>query len=84
MQKLKVSSYLEKPELLASIEERENEAFYSETKHLLLNCDTITTAYIQRHLKVGYARSAYLLERLVAEGYISERQGTIPGKVLLK
>src|SRR6266480_3736768 len=42
----------------------------------------ISTASIQRHMKVSYMRAAVLLDRLVDEGFASPRIGASPCRVL--
>jgi S-DNA-T family DNA segregation ATPase FtsK/SpoIIIE len=43
----------------------------------------ISTSMIQRKLKLGYARAGRIIDEMEEKGYVSERQGSNPRRVLV-
>jgi len=44
--------------------------------------DLISPAFIQRKFKMGYARAARIIDQLENKGYIAQRDGSKPRKVI--
>lgn len=65
------------------VEETEDE-IYGDAKILINECDTVSASFLQRRLKIGYARAARLLDRMEEEGIISQNDYPNPRKVLKK
>ena len=56
---------------------------YEEAKKLVIQGNKASTSYLQRRLRLGYARASLLLDRLEEEGIISPYNGAKPRKVLI-
>lgn len=54
---------------------------YEEAKSLVLETGTASTTFLQRKLKVGYARAASLMDQLEAHGVIGPSEGAKPRKI---
>jgi len=63
--------------LFADEEDLSDDALYKEAVALLAETKRISTAYLQRKLKIGYARAARLLDLLEERGLVS------PGRLCL-
>lgn len=61
--------------------EREDE-LYEEAKQIVLEAGKASASYLQRRLKIGYARAARLLDLMESEGLISGAEGAKPRMVL--
>ncbi len=59
-----------------------NHKLYEETVKAFSNSVFISTASIQRIMKVSYARSSATLDKLIKSGFASSRIGAYPCKVL--
>lgn len=55
---------------------------YEEAKKIVIESRQASASFIQRKLKIGYARSARLLDMLEERGIVSEADGANPRKVL--
>ncbi|MDX9913510.1 MAG: DNA translocase FtsK [Candidatus Moranbacteria bacterium] len=55
---------------------------YSEVKEFAIEKGIVSTASIQRNFKIGYNRSARLMDKLEEDGVIGEADGSKPRKVL--
>ncbi len=70
-------------------EERETEKesgngsdpLYNEAKALVLETGTASTTFLQRKLKIGYARAASLMDELEKNGIIGPQEGAKPRKI---
>jgi S-DNA-T family DNA segregation ATPase FtsK/SpoIIIE len=50
---------------------------------LVVETKTASTTYLQRKLKIGYARAASLMDELEAKGVISPQEGAKPRRILV-
>lgn len=57
---------------------------YDDAKDVVLQAGKASTSYIQRRLRIGYARAARLLDLLEKNGVVSEQIGSKPREVLIK
>jgi len=57
---------------------------YEEAKATILSTGNASTTFLQRKLKVGYARAASLIDMLEAKGVVGPAEGAKPRKILLK
>ncbi|MCH9608741.1 MAG: DNA translocase FtsK [Chlamydiales bacterium] len=57
------------------------DALYDDAKNLVLETGTASTTFIQRKLKVGYARAAGLMDQLEDRGVIGPSEGAKPRKI---
>ena len=55
---------------------------YGNVLELIRSMDEISISMIQRHYRIGFNRSARLIERLELDGLIAPAQGSKPRKVL--
>lgn len=71
---------------LDSMEEENNEEddLYHEAKHLIIEAQKASASYLQRRLKVGYARAARLLDLLEKNGVIGPGDGAKAREVYVK
>ena len=62
----------------------EDDDLYEEAKQTILDAGKGSTSYLQRKLKVGYARAARLMDLLEERGVIGAPDGSKPREVLIK
>jgi DNA segregation ATPase FtsK/SpoIIIE, S-DNA-T family len=55
--------------------------FYEEAKTLVFETGNASTTFLQRKLKIGYARAAGLMDQLEANGVIGPSEGAKPRKI---
>ena len=64
-------------------EEEPRDSLYEEARTLVIQTKTASTTFLQRKLKIGYARAASLIDELEQNGIIGQAEGSRPRKVLL-
>ena len=78
--------YLDLNEALRQINKPDLEEFeddlYPQIKEFVKNRDEISISMLQRYYKIGFNRSAKIIERLELDGLIAPAQGSKPRKVL--
>ncbi len=57
------------------------DALYEDAKALVFDTGNASTTFLQRKLKVGYARAASLMDQLEANGIIGPSEGAKPRKI---
>ena len=60
-----------------------DDPMYEEAKELVISAGKASTSYIQRRLRVGYARAARLMDELEDNGIIGPSEGSKPRKILV-
>jgi S-DNA-T family DNA segregation ATPase FtsK/SpoIIIE len=65
-----------------SDDEEEDDDLYEEAKQIVIEAGKASTSYIQRKLRVGYARAARLMDILESRGVIGPADGAKPREVL--
>ena len=65
-----------------SMEESEDDPLYEDARACVIEAGKASTSYIQRKLKVGYARAARLMDILEERGVIGPADGAKPREVL--
>lgn len=65
-----------------SPEPKGNDPLYDQALTLVLASKSASTTYLQRKLKIGYARAASLMDELETNGIISSQEGAKPRRVL--
>lgn len=65
-------------------DDEDEDPLYSEAEQLVVDAGKASASYLQRRLKVGYARAARLLDILEAKGVIGPADGAKPREVLVK
>ncbi len=58
------------------------DALYDQALNIVLSTKNASTTYLQRKLKIGYARAASLIDELEENGVISAQDGSKPRRVL--
>jgi len=58
-----------------------SDPLYEEAKNLVLETGTASTTFLQRKLKIGYARAASLMDELENNGIIGPQEGAKPRKI---
>jgi DNA segregation ATPase FtsK/SpoIIIE, S-DNA-T family len=61
----------------------DDDELYEEARTIIIEAGKASTSYIQRKLKVGYARAARLMDMLEERGVISGADGAKPREVLV-
>lgn len=64
--------------------ESSNDTLYDQAKEIVLNSGNASTTFLQRKLKIGYARAASLIDELESNGVIGATEGSKARKVLSK
>ena len=65
----------------ADAEDMELDDLYEEAKSIVLSTGNASTTFLQRKLKVGYARAASLMDQLELQGIVSPQEGARPRRV---
>lgn len=65
-------------------EDDEDDELYEEARQCVIEAGKASTSYLQRKLKLGYARAARLMDKLEERGVISAGEGSKPREVLEK
>ncbi len=66
-----------------SFEDGPRDTLYEQALSLVIDTRTASTTYLQRKLKIGYARAASLMDELECKGVISEQEGAKPRRILI-
>ncbi len=72
------------PELTGGDEEGPRDSLYDEAKAIVIETQSASTTFLQRKLKIGYARAASLMDELELRGVISPQEGSKPRRVLVE
>src|SRR5262249_23757771 len=59
------------------------DSMYSQALDIVLSTGNASTTFLQRKLKIGYARAASLIDQLEAKGVVGPADGSNPSKVLM-
>lgn len=65
-------------------EPKGKDALYDQALTIVLGAKSASTTFLQRKLKIGYARAASLMDELEANGIIGPQEGSKPRRVLAK
>lgn len=71
-------------ETTASVDSEERDPLYHQAKTLILQTGNASTTFLQRKLKIGYARAASLIDQLEEERIIGPSEGAKPRQVLIQ
>lgn len=63
-------------------EEEPTDSLYEEAKNVILSTGNASTTFLQRKLKVGYARAASIIDQLEQRGIVGPAEGSKPRKIL--
>jgi S-DNA-T family DNA segregation ATPase FtsK/SpoIIIE len=71
--------------LSESLEDEEiDDALYEDAREAVVRAGKASTSYLQRKLRIGYARAARLMDMLEERGIIGPQDGAKPREVLLR
>jgi DNA segregation ATPase FtsK/SpoIIIE, S-DNA-T family len=73
---------LDDPELLPQSIENSGDNLYNQALDIVMKTGNASTTFLQRKLKIGYARAASLMDMLEDEGVVSQGDGVRPRKVM--
>lgn len=59
------------------------DSLYEQARSIVIETKNASTTFLQRKLKIGYARAASLMDELEATGVISSQEGSKPRRVLI-
>ena len=59
-----------------------DDSLYNDAKSIICSTGNASTTFLQRKLKIGYARAASLMDALETQGVVSAQDGSRPRKVL--
>lgn len=69
---------------LEPAESDENQdSLYEDAKDIILSTGNASTTFLQRKLKIGYARAASLIDQLESRGIVGPAEGSKPRKILV-
>lgn len=69
-------------ELAEGSESKPSDSLYEQARLLVLDVQTASTTFLQRKLKIGYARAASLIDELERKGVIGPQEGAKPRRIL--
>ena len=64
------------------IDEGDRDPLFNQALEIISSDDKASSSLLMRRLKVGYARSARILDELEAAGYVGPAEGSKPREVL--
>ncbi len=67
-----------------SAEEVELDSLYEQAKSVVLGTGNASTTFLQRKLKIGYARAASLMDQLEMQGIVGPAEGSKPRKIFAR
>jgi S-DNA-T family DNA segregation ATPase FtsK/SpoIIIE len=68
-------------ELAIDNDEEDCDDLFDEAKELVLSTGNASTTFLQRKLKIGYARAASIMDQLEARGVVGPQEGVKPRKI---
>jgi S-DNA-T family DNA segregation ATPase FtsK/SpoIIIE len=60
------------------------DSLYDDAKSLVIDTGNASTTFLQRKLKIGYARAASIMDQLEEQNIIGKQEGSKPRKVLVR
>ena len=73
----------EDPSTPESFDDSSKDSLYEQAFAIVRDTRTASTTYLQRKLKIGYARAASLMDELEAKGIIAPQEGAKPRRILI-
>ncbi len=68
---------------LTGVEDESKDSLYDSALSIVVETGTASTTFLQRKLKIGYARAAALMDELETNGVIGPQEGARPRRVLV-
>lgn len=63
-------------------DDEDQDDLYKDAVDIVLSTNNASTTFLQRKLKIGYARAASLIDRMEAKGIVGPAEGSKPRKIL--
>ena len=60
------------------------DSLYDQAKETVLNTGNASTTFLQRKLKIGYARAASLMDQMEKNGIVGPSEGAKPRKIFVR
>ncbi len=79
---IKSFDQMSKDDFLAEEQDTPRDALYEKALSVVVSARSASTTFLQRKLKIGYARAASLMDELEERGIIGPQEGSKPRKVL--
>ncbi|MGK5594840.1 MAG: DNA translocase FtsK 4TM domain-containing protein [Parachlamydiaceae bacterium] len=76
-------SQLHLAELETAELDENRDSLYEDAKDIILSTGNASTTFLQRKLKIGYARAASLIDQLESRGIVGPAEGSKPRKILV-
>ena len=70
-------------QILSSALDDADDQLYNQAVEIVFEAGKASTSLLQRHLRVGYARAARLMESLEEQGVVGPADGSRPREVLI-
>ncbi len=67
----------------SGFEDEDSDEFLDEARDLVIKAGKASASYLQRRLRIGYARAARILDLLEEEGAIGPQEGSKPREILV-
>jgi S-DNA-T family DNA segregation ATPase FtsK/SpoIIIE len=74
---------LEKPRISGGYEDNDDDELYEEALEVIMQAKKASASFLQRRLRVGYARAARLLDIMEMRGIIGPADGAKPREILV-
>jgi DNA segregation ATPase FtsK/SpoIIIE, S-DNA-T family len=74
-------TYRELSDAFSAEEQRPKDPLYEDAKKLVLGTGNASTTFLQRKMKLGYARAASLMDQLEQNGIVGPSEGAKPRKI---
>lgn len=65
-------------------EAADRDSLYDQAKDIITSTGNASTTFLQRKLKIGYARAASLMDQLESQGIVGPAEGSKPRKIFAK
>jgi S-DNA-T family DNA segregation ATPase FtsK/SpoIIIE len=69
---------------LSNDDDSAKDSLYEQARQIVIDTKNASTTFLQRKLKIGYARAASLMDELELRGVISSQEGSKPRRVLIE
>jgi S-DNA-T family DNA segregation ATPase FtsK/SpoIIIE len=77
-----ISSFNAIPALENDFQDEPGDTLYEQAKDTVLSTGNASTTFLQRKLKIGYARAASLIDQMESRGIVGPADGAKPRKIL--
>jgi S-DNA-T family DNA segregation ATPase FtsK/SpoIIIE len=79
-----IESFDQMNSLDGDMDDEPADALYSDALEVILSTGNASTTFLQRKLKIGYARAAGIIDEMEARGVVGPAEGSKPRKILVR